>query len=88
VIFIEFLKEKKDATKQLKIVVKKNQLRQKLKALKSDNGGKLVRTDLKECLTEKGIKQKLNPRRTSQWNGGTCESLYNREDHKNHNIRL
>lgn len=71
VIFIELLKEKYDAAEKLKdlIILKENQSELKLKAVRSDNGGEFVETDLEEWFKKKGIKREFSPARTPQCNG-------------------
>lgn len=62
VIFIEILKEKNEAADKLKklIVLKENQSELNLKAIRSDNGGEFIGTDLQEWLKKKGIKHEFS----------------------------
>ncbi|KAG5312867.1 POLX protein, partial [Pseudoatta argentina] len=71
VIFIDFLKEKKEASEKLKklILLKENQTGMKLKGIRSDNGGEFVGKDLEEWFSQKGIKHELSPAKTPQCNG-------------------
>jgi len=50
VIFLELLKEKEEAAEKLKelIILKENQSKLKLKAIRSDNGGEFIGRDLEE----------------------------------------
>lgn len=70
VIFIELLKEKGEAAEKLKLIVlKENQSKLKLKAIRSDNGGEFIGTNLEDWLKEKEIKHEFSPARTPQCNG-------------------
>jgi len=71
VIFVELLREKRDAAEKLKnlIVLKENQFELKLKAIRSDNGGEFIQKDLQNWLEGKGIKHEFSPARTPQCNG-------------------
>lgn len=71
VIFLELLKEKGEAAEKLKelIILKENQSELKLKAIRSDNGGEFIGTDLEEWFKKKGIKHEFSPARTPQCNG-------------------
>lgn len=51
------------------IILKENQTGLRLKAIRSDNGGEFMGNNLKDWLSKKGIKHKLNPLRTPQCNG-------------------
>lgn len=57
VIFIELLKEKGEAAEKLKdlIILKENQSEFKLKAIRSDNGGEFLGTDLEEWFKKKRV---------------------------------
>jgi len=71
VIFVELLEEKGEAAEKLKnlIILKENQSRLKLKAIRSDNGGEFTGKRLEEWMKEKGIKHEFSPARTPQCNG-------------------
>lgn len=71
VLFVKLLQEKGHAAEEIKnlIVLKENQTRQKLKAVRSDNGGEFIGKNLKMWFQEKGIKHELSPPMTPPCNG-------------------